>query len=146
MPVSSSELQAEIRALRERLDTQTAAHDKIHQCEGLALTLAREELNGRLESMNEFRAQITESEAKYITRNEWDAQNSTLRVKVEADGQAVENRLRAIETAFTSMNAAMLGPEYSKATDSRFRGLEKLVWMGAGAMFIINLIVHFWKP
>jgi hypothetical protein len=48
-----------------------------------ALTLAREILEKRLEGMNEFRAQLKDQNATFITREYYDARHKTLQKQVD---------------------------------------------------------------
>src|ERR1700722_8685984 len=69
------------KAVREYLDQYIVAHAKEHELMAMALVLAREvqdkglatameAMNSRLASMNEFRAQLTDAQATYTTRND----------------------------------------------------------------------------
>ena len=78
MPTGGSD---DIKALREYLEQYIAAHAKEHELIGMALILAREvqdkslqtameAMNSRLAGMNEFRAQLTDAQSTYVTRND----------------------------------------------------------------------------
>jgi len=66
---------------------------------------ARESMEHRLDEMNQFRSQLKDQAADFITREEFQARQDTL--------------------------------------DTRIRALEKLVWMGLGAIIVIQILLRF---
>ena len=95
-----AELVRDVRALKELIETRLTAHNRQHELEGTAISTARAEMNRRLEGMNEFRAQISAAENKYLNRNEWETAHRLLEQQV----RAVENTL--MENRSTSMTLA----------------------------------------
>jgi hypothetical protein len=71
------------------------------------IKVARESMEERLKSVNEFRSQLKDQAGTFVTRTEMDAKHNAL--------------------------------------EARLRGVEKLVWMGMGAIAVIQLILHFIK-
>jgi Mg2+ and Co2+ transporter CorA len=68
---------------------------------------ARESMEKRLESINEFRGQLRDQAAGFVTREEHSAKHSEI--------------------------------------EARLRGVEKLIWMGAGGVAVMQVILHFLK-
>ena len=60
-------------------DALWTAHNKEHFDLHESIKLAREDMARRLDAMNEFRRQITEAEAKYVTRIEMEALEKQVR-------------------------------------------------------------------
>lgn len=109
-------------AVRTLLQTQIEDHKRAHAREHELLentrVESRAELAVRLESMNEFRRQLEHAEASFISREEWAASREALSVRINA--------------VFDS-------------ADSRFRVLERLVYIGVGASAVIGAALHFVK-
>lgn len=63
--------------LKEYMDTKISALDR-------ATSVASEAMNKRLESMNEFRAQLKDQNATFLTRNEYEAKHALLESKIES--------------------------------------------------------------
>jgi hypothetical protein len=61
------------------------AHSKEHQMLMANVELARQALDSRLESMNQFRSQIAAERATYITRDTYEDKHEVLSVRVEAN-------------------------------------------------------------
>jgi len=114
-------------------------HEREHETEQHALTLAMSSLDLRLEGMNAFRAQIEAAEAKYATGSELAALEAKLTVRDDSTGE----RTRILETAIVDIRAKLLGVEYVKAIDARFRFLERMVYMASGALTIIVILLNF---
>jgi hypothetical protein len=83
-----------------------------------SLNNAKASMEKRLEGMNEFRAQLKDQTAGFITRTEYQARHDGLDTKSMSRHDQLEARLR---------------------------GVEKLVWMGLGAVVMIQIIFHFLK-
>lgn len=71
-------------SLREVVDLHWEAHQREHESDNRAIVLAREDVNRRLEGMNELRNQITDERGDYMTRKEYDAKHDTLIERVSA--------------------------------------------------------------
>ena len=109
----------DIESLRELLEQHFKLHDREHELLEKANVIAREEMNRRLDEMNNLRRQIEQVEAKFITREEW--------------GKGHESIIGTHES-------------YAKLVDSRFRVVERLIWMASGAVTLIALLMHWLKP
>ena len=109
----------DIESLKELIQQHFDAHEREHGLLDKANTIAREEMNRRLDEMNNLRRQIEQVESKFITRDEW--------------GKGHE---------------AVIGSHdsYAKAVDNRFRVVERLIWMASGAVTLIALLMHWLKP
>lgn len=127
------------RAQREMINIRFAAHGDLHINLEHSLTLAREDLGNRLEGMNEFREEMRLSDAKYVTRAEADASRNALEARNSGELNGLEQRLRTNETNLQELRGKALTGEYAEAANRRFQGLDKLVWMGAGAAGVLQL-------
>jgi hypothetical protein len=120
----------DIQALEKLLTQHFEAHDREHELMDRANVIAREEMNRRLDEMNNLRRQIEQVEAKFFTRTEWEKAHAAL-VSV------VQQNERSATLAFT---------EYGKTVDGRFRVTERWVWMASGAVALLALLMHWLKP
>ena len=107
-------------------------HEKLHQAEAKALSVAREgdakaldiaskEIDRRLEGMNELRAQISTERGRYVLRESYDEQHSALRDAIDARLKILENNRSNLEGRMWAMGA----------------GLTAFV-------IILNLALHYW--
>ena len=69
--------------VRDYVDARFADHDKQHQAEHRALDAASAATDARLETMNEFRAALSEAQAHYVTRETFDARLDGARSRVD---------------------------------------------------------------
>ena len=120
----------DIESLKELLQAHFQAHEREHELMDRANVIAREEMNRRLDEMNNLRRQIEQVEAKFFTRTEWEKAHAAL-VSV------VQQNERSSTLALT---------EYGKAVDGRFRVTERWVWMASGAVALLALLMHWLKP
>jgi hypothetical protein len=109
----------DIQSLKELLLAQFAAHDREHDLLEKANVIAREEMNRRLDEMNNLRRQIEHVESKFITRDEWSKAHQFL-----IDQHDI----------------------YAKNVDARFRTSERLIWMASGAVALVAFLMHWLRP
>jgi hypothetical protein len=114
-------------------------HEREHETEQHAMELAMGALDHRLAGMNEFRRQIEESESRYATIDALGAVEAKLAVRDDTTG----DRTRTLESAVVDIRAKLLGSEYAKSVDDRFRFLERMVYMASGALTIIVIVINF---
>jgi hypothetical protein len=104
--------------LSERMASERwEAHDEVHKLLKEAVDAAVATLNARLETMNEFRAQIAQERGSYITRDIYELRHEELKTKVNT---------------FEQYRANMDG---------------RLWMLGAGltaVVVLINMVFHFW--
>jgi transcriptional regulator GlxA family with amidase domain len=81
----------ELKALRELMEAHFAAHQ-------MALKLANDAMEKRLEGMNEFREALREQAASFVRRTEMDVARDSL-----------ELRVRSVETRFAWLVGYMVG-------------------------------------
>ncbi len=74
-------------------------HEKRHDIEAESLRIAREEINRRLNEMNEFRAQLSQERTVYVTRDWHDRERDQIRDAVSVLGIDVDRRLKILENA-----------------------------------------------
>lgn len=106
---------ARAHVLRE-IDVRDRFSERLRTSEERASDLALRNIDYRLEGMNEFRAQIKDTEGRYITRDE---------VRILTDKIGVET---------TGLR---------EWADARFRALERLVYMGAGAAILVTAVIDW---
>jgi DNA repair exonuclease SbcCD ATPase subunit len=100
----------EVRHERELREEWERAHEHVHELEHEAINKAEDAVNLRLEGMNELRAQINTERGKYVTRETFDAVNSSTdgRLKtLENNKSNLEGRFWAIGAAFVILNVAI---------------------------------------
>ena len=127
---------------RERFESFSATHvrnhEKEHEAEQHAAALATDNMNRRLEGMNEFRRQITDAETKYSTKVEMTAHIDSNETQLTV----IKDRLGACERTAIQDRGNTLD---RKSADDRFRALERLVYMATGAVTVIMIILNFIK-
>jgi hypothetical protein len=128
-------LQENIAGLRAVIDVHLQSRERMREIDQQALDLASADVNRRLEGMNNFRAQIKEAEAQFLSRPEFQGKFDIL-----------EQRLRTIEDTATALNNSSLGQEFSKGIDQRFRSIERLIWSASGGVAIIVFILQWLRP
>ena len=85
---------------RELRELWQSTHLEVHAAERKALEIAREEVNRRLDEMNELREQITRERGEFMRRDMFDREHSTLR-----DGNDI--RLKALENTKSNMEGRL---------------------------------------
>ena len=91
-------------------------HEKQHQLEARALTIAQEanskaldiaskEIDRRLEGMNELRAQISTERGLYVLRESYDEQHAALRDAIDARLKILENNRSNMEGRMWAIGA-----------------------------------------
>ena len=111
--------------LKEQMDKSTAVnaerfesfqtnhvrnHEKEHESEQRAKDLALSNLGHRLDQMNEFRAQMKDTETRYATKTEMDP---------------LRDRISSIEKAIVGINERMLGKDFAAMNENRHRSIEE---------------------
>jgi hypothetical protein len=71
-----------IRLERESGEARWAAHAEVHELIKQALDQSVATLDRRLETMNEFRAQILEERSHYLDKDTYDAKHEELKSKI----------------------------------------------------------------
>ena len=71
-------LAKDVQGLRELLSSMAEAHKEVHAVESKTRDDIKTEMNRRLEGMNEFRAEMAATDAKYISRGEYQAAHNAL--------------------------------------------------------------------
>jgi hypothetical protein len=115
----------DIESLKELLQSQFAAHEREHILMESASSLAREEMNRRLDDMNGLRHQIEKAETHFVTRAEHDSLVS-----------ALDSKFSTVMTLIASKD---------ESYNERFRSIEHYVWMGVGAAALIGVALHWLK-
>jgi hypothetical protein len=68
--------------------------------DALALDIARDDVNRRLEGMNELRSQINEERGRYLQRDRYEAER-------DSNKESVDTRLKALETNKSNLEGRM---------------------------------------
>lgn len=103
-------------ALRELILTRFDSLDRETHLRATTVEQARIDMNRRLDGMNEFRQQLAATESTYLKRSEWDVSHTALEERLQQSGAATEMRLRSI---------------------------ERLVYIGVGAVLVINIAASY---
>ena len=116
----------DIESLKELLEAQFVFHKREHDLLEQANVIAREEMNRRLDGMNNLRHQIERAESMYVNRDE----HNTLVASLDSK---YGNVMELVSSKDESYN-------------ERFRSIEHYVWMGVGAAALIGGLLHWMKP
>ena len=116
----------DIESLKELLEAQFVFHKREHELLENANVIAREEMNRRLEDMNNLRHQIERAESMYVNRDE----HNTL--------------VASLDSKYS--NVMELVSSKDESYNERFRSIEHYVWMGVGAAGLIGGLLHWMKP
>jgi len=119
----------DIESLKELLLARFKAHDDIHDMMNSALLEAKTEMDRRLSDMNALRHQIEQAESKFTTRAEWQSGHESVYRTVAANDQRM----------VTAMG------EHATSIDTRFRTLERFIWMACGAVALLATILRWIK-
>jgi glucose-6-phosphate isomerase len=110
-------IHSELASLREVLTVRFNALDRENLLRAEAVKTANTEMNRRLEGMNEFRSELQRNALTYLTRSEYNFHHADLEKRLE---------------------------DFADTSDKRFRSIERLVYVGMGAAFVINTaIIYF---
>jgi DNA anti-recombination protein RmuC len=106
-------LEKENAILKERLESHMVYTEK-------SLTKTEEQLNARLESMNQFRDQLKDQSKQFLNTNTYEANHRLLETKIE---------------------------EKCKLLETKIEPIQKYIYLGIGGLIIINvaigIILHF---
>ena len=119
----------DIETLKELLQARFKAHDDIHALMDVSRIDTKNEMERRLEDMNNLRHQIEQAEAKFTTRAEWQAGHEAVYRTVAANDQRMAGAMS----------------EHSTMIDVRFRTLERFIWMACGAVALLATILRWIK-
>jgi len=149
---AAGEVDRRLVDIREVYQNLLASHLDLHGSDREALRLARDDIERRLEGMNELRAQITGERGLYITRDmlesklegldsKIDGYAATIRVEVRSQGDQIRGEARIAVEKVTSEQAVQnrrLSDLETKAAnmDGRFAVL-------AGVLALAVLVVQF---
>ncbi len=82
----------EVEHERELRENWQAAHLEVHSMLDRALAMARDDVNRRLDGMNELRQQIASERGFYLSRELFDREHSALRDAMDMRLKVLENR------------------------------------------------------
>ena len=116
----------DIESLKELLQAHFKAHEREHELLDKANIVAREEMNRRLDEMNNLRHQIETAESTFVKRDEHDS------------------LVAALDSKYGTVMALVASKDESY--NERFRSIEHYVWMGVGAAALIGGLLHWMKP
>ena len=77
---------------RELREHWQVAHAEVHAMLDRALAMARDDVNRRLDGMNELRQQIASERGFYLSRELFDREHSQLREQIDARLKILENK------------------------------------------------------
>jgi hypothetical protein len=91
-------LSAEIRHLRDLLEAHKELDNLRHAEEQKSLAAAEVNLDRRLDTMNQFREQLTAERGHYVNRELHDKMESTVMSKIDKIDFDMDGRLKILET------------------------------------------------
>lgn len=115
--------EAELRWLKEYIELRVKAladiQEHTRKADQAALAVAKVEIDRRLETMNEFRSQLTNERKDYINRLEYESKHASLRLEFDARfnthvaddanfHKTTEDRLRVIENWQSKITGALV--------------------------------------
>jgi hypothetical protein len=106
--IDIASLTKELSCFRELEADRWAAHQRVHDIEAFTREDTKKEMNRRLEGMNEFRAEMSATDAKYMARSEY-------QVAYQAIGERVDvlARLVYVGLGIVLLASAVIGWELS---------------------------------
>ena len=110
-----------VSRLERDLTTHAKNHEREHEVEQRALDLAIKNMDRRLEGMNEFRAQIVATEAKYCVKSDLAAHAASNDKQLEG----INERLRTHESTMAGLFSKDEHTAYIKSVDSDIRILRE---------------------
>jgi hypothetical protein len=131
-----------ISHLQKEMELEGKAHELVHKELSDNVDLARQTLDYRLEGMNQFRAQILEERAKYLTREEYNIQHSALQSTLQIYSTTQQDKLvLTADSQENKINATKKNQEDKLiALTSRVDGINK--WLiGLMGGIIVALIL-----
>lgn len=110
-------------------DERWRAHENVHAMGQLALDASVRALDVRLETMNQFRAQISEERGEFVKALVYDSERKALELKFETKFDSNEKRIGMLENS--QSNQAGRTAAYVSVLGVAFA--------------VIQIILHFWK-
>lgn len=92
---AASEVDRRLVDIREAFQNLLGGHLELHGSDREALKMAREDIERRLEQMNELRVQINNERGTYISRDMFEDKHTALINKVELQGETLLAAFRA---------------------------------------------------
>jgi hypothetical protein len=140
-------LRVELDALKALVDVRFNAHEREHALMRDTAISSKENLEQRLHTLNEARAQIERAESKLLSKEEWQSGHKALWSKLGdlenwSERRFTENSTR-VDERFTAFGTQVSADE--KAIESRFRGIERLIYIATGAVAVIAFLLRWLK-
>ena len=82
-------------------------HELIHKAESHALEIAKNDINRRLDEMNELRKQITSERGEFLRREIYDREHASLREAMDLRIKALENTKANLEGRLWAIGAGI---------------------------------------
>ena len=152
---AASEVDRRLVDILESYKNLLASHTGLHDSDARALQLAREDIERRLEGMNELRAQINGERGLYVTRDmlegklegldgKVDGMSATIRGEGRSQGDAIRGEFRIATEKISSEQVVQnrrIGDLENKAAnmDGRFAILAGVL---AVAILVIQFVAH----
>ncbi len=113
-------------SLKDYFDERWKAHAEVHVALKESIVLAREELNSRLEKLNELRAEVTKDRIEYARKDSIDS-------KIDSMTKAIDIRFESLEKKITSLELWKEGSQGS---------IKIILWLvGIGVTVVIGIAI-----
>lgn len=91
-------------SLREYFEARWEAHKNEHKLLASAIDRAGQDIDRRLEEMNQFRAQIQEERGEFLTKMEYESRHRELEIRLSTTKDGQDKRIGALELAKSNMD------------------------------------------
>ncbi len=126
---------AELRAIRAEIAAHDRRYSELQNAAALALHVAVQSADKRLDTMNEFRSALSDQAARFLTRDEFDQAHAALVAIVSRLDIATSSYPSKIDT----LNQFSRNDERTKVLENKFANWDGRVWMMGVGFTVANL-------
>jgi len=116
-------MEEKILAVGRRLDDYTSAHQREQE-------IALSAMDKRLESMNEFRAQMRDNQATFLHRTEWDTAHRDILNRFVAFESLAQRRFEEVNLSIAT-----------KVSGEKIDGVYRIIYMAVGMGLLTSIAI-----
>jgi hypothetical protein len=116
----------ELESINRLVDQKFDTHSKEHALMNSSMNEFKDNLNGRLHTMNEFRAQIEKNQATYLSKDSYDREHNNLM-----------ERVNKIDTNLERLSASIVVKDATHDTDQS----KTILLAGLALSFLFNFVM-----
>lgn len=94
-------------SLRDYFEARWTAHEAVHDQLKENINTSMQNIDRRLEEMNEFRAQIQQERGEFLGKQEYDSRRRELEIRINAAKDIQDKRINTLELAKSNMDGRM---------------------------------------